>query len=226
MIMHILLVEDDPRTAEFIGKGLSQRGWYVDIAYDGLSGKKMVDENEYDLAILDVMLPHLNGLELCRQIRLNRSDIPVLMLSALGSTEDKVAGFESGADDYMTKPFQFDELLARIYALRRRRSHTAQVFLHRVADLEVDVFRRSVHRAGKLIILSTTEFSLLELLIVNKEKVLSRIFISASVWGIDFDQGTNVVAVYINYLRSKIDKGFHPPLIYTVVNEGYVLREP
>jgi two-component system, OmpR family, copper resistance phosphate regulon response regulator CusR len=224
--MRILLVEDDPGTADFIAKGLSQQGNQVETAYDGLSGKTKIEENVYDLVILDVMLPLMNGLELCRHIRQTRTALPVLMLSALSSTRDKVAGLEAGADDYMSKPFHFDELLARIYALRRRRSNAVQVFFHKVSDLEVDVFRRSVRRAGKLIILSATEFSLLELLIANKDRVLSRAFISSAVWGTNFDTGTNVVAVYINYLRSKIDKGFDPPLIYTVVNEGYVLREP
>lgn len=224
--MHILLVEDDPGTADFIVKGLSQQGNKVETAYDGLSGKTKIDETAYDLVILDVMLPGMNGLELCRYIRETKAQLPLLMLSVLGSTQDKVAGLEAGADDYMTKPFHFDELLARIYALRRRKSNAVLIFFYKVADLEVDVFRRSVRRAGKMIILSSTEFSLLELLIANKDRVLSRSFISSSVWGNNFETGTNVVAVYINYLRSKIDKGFDPPLIYTVVNEGYVLREP
>ena len=224
--MHILLVEDDPKVADFIKKGLSEQGEQVDLAYDGLSGKKMVEEKAYDLVILDVMLPLLSGLDLCRQIRLDRSDLPILILTALVSTQDKVAGLEAGADDYLIKPFHFDELLARIHALRRRRSRPVTVFLYKVADLEVDIYRRTVHRAGRQIILTSTEFSLLELLIANKDKVLSRAFISESVWGINFDRGTNVVTVYINYLRAKIDKGFSPPLIHTMINEGYILKEP
>lgn len=224
--MHILLVEDDPKVADFIKKGLSEQGEQVDLAYDGLSGKKMVEEKAYDLVILDVMLPLLSGLDLCRQIRLDRSDLPILILTALVSTQDKVAGLEAGADDYLIKPFHFDELLARIHALRRRRSRPVTVFLYKVADLEVDIYRRAVHRAGRQIILTSTEFSLLELLIANKDKVLSRAFISESVWGINFDRGTNVVTVYINYLRAKIDKGFSPPLIHTMINEGYILKEP
>jgi DNA-binding response OmpR family regulator len=224
--MHILLVEDDPKVAGFIKKGLSEHGDHVDLAYDGLTGKHMVFENEFDLVILDIVLPYINGLELCRQIRQERRGLPILILTALASTEDKVAGLEAGADDYLVKPFHFDELLARIHALGRRRSHQTPGYLYKVADLEVDVYRRTVSRAGKTIILTSTEFSLLELLIVNKDKVLSRTFISESVWGINFDRGTNVVTVYINYLRAKIDKGFHPPLIHTIINNGYVLREP
>jgi two-component system copper resistance phosphate regulon response regulator CusR len=224
--MLILLIEDDPKVAGFIKKGLSEHGDHVDLAYDGLSGKNMVFEQEYDLVILDVVLPHINGLDLCRQIRQDRKDLPILILTVLGSTEDKVAGLEAGADDYLVKPFHFDELLARVHALGRRRTNRLPGYLYKVADLEVDVYRRTVTRAGQSIILTSTEFSLLELLIANKNKVLSRTFISESVWGINFDRGTNVVTVYINYLRAKIDKGFEPPLIHTMINSGYVLKEP
>lgn len=224
--MRILVIEDDPRTADFIAKGLSQQGNQVEIAYDGLSGKAKLETSEYDLVILDVILPLMNGLELCRHIRMRLIELPVLMISGLGGPQDTVMGLEAGADDYLVKPFVFEELLARVYALCRRGLHAARVFVHKVADLEVDVFRRSVKRGDRVIILSATEFSLLELLISNRGKVLSRAFISESVWGFSFNRGTNLVAVYINYLRSKIDKGFATPLIHTIVNKGYVLKEP
>jgi two-component system, OmpR family, copper resistance phosphate regulon response regulator CusR len=224
--MYILLVEDDPKVADFIKRGLSAQGDQVDIAYDGLSGKQMIAEGKYDVAILDVILPNINGFELCRQIRLDRADIPILMLSALTSTRDKVTGLESGADDYLAKPFHFTELLARLRVLHRRRMYPVSRFLYKVADLEVEMQRRTVQRGGKEILLTATEFSLLELLLTNKGKVLSKAFISEAIWGISFDRRSNVVNVYINYLRSKIDKGFAPPLIHTVINSGFVLREP
>jgi DNA-binding response OmpR family regulator len=222
--MNILLVEDEPKVAEFIKKGLKEQHFNVDLAYDGVYGEKLGLENEYDLIILDVVLPGINGLELCARIRKYRSDLPILMLTALGTTKDKVLGFESGADDYLVKPFHFEELMARIKALGRRRKLISPGTIYQIADLEVDTYKRTTKRAGKEILLTAKEFSLLELLIVNKNRVLSRTYIAETVWGIDYDRGTNFIDVYINYLRSKIDKGFSPTLIHTVIGMGYVLK--
>jgi DNA-binding response OmpR family regulator len=195
------------------------------MAYDGLFGEKLALENEYDLVILDVILPGVNGLELCRRIRHFKSDMPILLLTAMGATRDKVAGFESGADDYLVKPFHFEELLARVKALARRKLLTPPGILYRIADLEVDAYKKTARRAGREILLTAKEFSLLELLIVNKNRVLSRTSIAETVWGINYDRGTNLIDVYINYLRSKIDKGFGSALIHTVIGMGYVLKE-
>lgn len=224
--MNILLVEDEPKVAEFIKKGLSEQNHHIDIAYDGLFGEKLALENEYDLIILDVILPYVNGLELCQRIKRLKADVPVLMLTALGTIQDKVSGFNSGVDDYLLKPFHFEELLARINALRRRRSYSFPGAVYKAGDLEVDSYKKSVTRAGKSITLTAKEFALLELLIVNKNRVLSRSYIAESVWGIDFDRGTNAIDVYISYLRHKIDKGFDNNLIHTVIGMGYVLKEP
>ncbi|GGA88171.1 response regulator [Puia dinghuensis] len=223
--MNILLVEDEPKVADFIRKGLKEQSYNVDMAYDGLFGEKLALENEYDLAILDVILPGINGLELCKRIRHFKPDMPILMLTALGATKDKVTGFESGADDYLVKPFHFEELLARVKALGRRKLLSPPGIIYRIADLEVDAYKKTARRAGKEIFLTAKEFSLLELLIVNKNRVLSRTFIAETVWGINYDRGTNLIDVYINYLRSKIDKGFTSALIHTVIGMGYVLKE-
>ncbi|MCW3123125.1 MAG: two-component system response regulator [Flavipsychrobacter sp.] len=223
--MNILLVEDEPTVADFIRKGLEEQGYVVEVAHDGLSGEKLATGKEYDLAILDVILPGITGVELCRRIRSSRSDLPVLMLTALGTTQDKLLGFDSGVDDYMVKPFHFEELLARIKAVTRRRMQAVPPAQYKVADLEVDSYKKTVTRAGKEIVLTQKEFALLELLITNKNKVLARAYISQAVWGIDFDRGTNVIDVYINYLRSKIDKGHTPTLIHTVIGMGYTLKE-
>jgi len=175
--------------------------------------------------ILDLVIPGISGLELCKRIRKYKADTPILMLTALGTTKDKVTGFESGADDYLVKPFHFEELLARIKALGRRRNLISPGTIYRVADLVVDSYKRTVFRAGKEIQLTGKEFSLLELMIVNKNRVLSRNYIAENVWGINFDRGTNFIDVYINYVRAKVDKGFHPTLIHTVIGMGYVLKE-
>jgi two-component system copper resistance phosphate regulon response regulator CusR len=222
--MNILLVEDEPKVADFIGKGLKEQFYNVELAYDGIFGEKLAIENEYDIAILDLILPGINGLELCRRIRKYKVDLPILMLTALGATKDKVDGFASGADDYLVKPFHFDELLARVKALSRRRKLITPGTIYRIADLEVDSYKRTTQRAGKEIPLTAKEFSLLELLIVNKNRVLTRTYIAETAWGINYDRGTNFIDVYINYLRSKIDKGFNKTLIHTVIGMGYVMK--
>ena len=223
--MNILLVEDELKVAEFIKKGLKEQQYNVELAHDGITGEKLALEREYDLVILDLVIPGISGLELCKRIRKYKADTPILMLTALGTTKDKVTGFESGADDYLVKPFHFDELLARIKALGRRRNLISPGTVYRVADLVVDSYKRTVFRAGKEIQLTGKEFSLLELMIVNKNRVLSRNYIAENVWGINFDRGTNFIDVYINYVRAKVDKGFHPTLIHTVIGMGYVLKE-
>lgn len=223
--MNILLVEDEVKVAEFIKKGLMEQGHQVVLVYDGMYGEKMAMENEYDVIILDVILPHVNGVEVCKRVKKFKPDVPVLMLTALGTIQDKVSGFNAGADDYLVKPFHFEELLVRINALGRRKLFFTPGINYKVEDLEVDGYKKSVKRAGKEIVLTAKEFALLELLIINKNRVLSRSFIAESVWGIDFDRGTNAIDVYINYLRNKIDKGFEKKLIHTVIGMGYVLRE-
>lgn len=223
--MNILLVEDELKVAEFIKKGLKEQQYNVELAHDGITGEKLALEREYDLVILDLVIPGISGLELCKRIRKYKADTPILMLTALGTTKDKVTGFESGADDYLVKPFHFEELLARIKALGRRRNLISPGTIYRVADLVVDSYKRTVFRAGKEIQLTGKEFSLLELMIVNKNRVLSRNYIAENVWGINFDRGTNFIDVYINYVRAKVDKGFHPTLIHTVIGMGYVLKE-
>jgi two-component system, OmpR family, copper resistance phosphate regulon response regulator CusR len=223
--MHILLVEDEPKVADFIKKGLKEQAHTVELASEGITGENLGVNEEFDLIILDVILPGKSGLEVCRAIRKAKPDVPILMLTALGTTQDKVIGFESGADDYLVKPFHFEELLARIKALSRRRIAATPGTIRKVADLEIDIYQKKAWRAGKEIMLTTKEFALLDLLVQNKGNVLSRSSIAEAVWGIDFNRRTNLIDVYINYLREKIDKGFGSPLIHTVIGMGYVLRE-
>lgn len=223
--MNILLIEDEPKVSGFIKKGLEEQLHNVSVAYDGNMGSKMALEQEYDLIILDVVLPYINGMEICKMIRQVKKEVPVLMLSALDTVNDKVQGLENGADDYLTKPFHFAELLARIKALSRRKDMVLPGTLYKIADLEMDCYKKTVTRNGKLILLSAKEFILLEVLLANKNRVLSRIYIAEAVWGISFNRGTNLIDVYINYLRAKIDKGFSAPLIHTVIGMGYVIKE-
>jgi len=223
--VNILLVEDEPKVAAFIRKGLEEQFHKVTLAYDGNMGRKLALEEDFELVILDVVLPHVNGFDLCKQIRQFKKELPILMLSALGTVSDKVMGLENGADDYLTKPFHFEELLARIKALDRRRSAVLPGTVYQLADLQMDCYRKTVTRNGKLIILTVKEFTLLEVLLYNKNRVLSRTYIAESVWGINFNRGTNLIDVYINYLRAKIDKGFEKQLIHTVVGMGYMIRE-
>lgn len=221
--MNILLIEDEPRVSAFIKKGLEENFHKVTPAYDGNIGTRLALEQDFELVILDGVLPFASGFEVCRQIRVYKKELPILMLSALGTVNDKVHGLENGADDYLTKPFHFEELLARIKALDRRRMNVLPGTLYKVADLEMDSYRKTVTRAGKLIILTVKEFTLLETLMYNKNRVLSRTYIAESVWGINFDRGTNLIDVYINYLRAKIDKGYDQQLIQTVVGMGYMI---
>lgn len=220
--MRILVVEDERKVASFIKKGLQEAAYSVEVAADGLKGQLLGLQGDYDLIILDVLLPKQDGWETCRKLRQGGIKTPILMLTALGQTEDKVKGLDIGADDYLTKPFEFSEFLARVRALMRRAA-AGQTTL-KIADLTLDVNERSAIRAGKKITLTAKEFALLEYLLRNKGRVLSRTQISERVWGIDFDRGSNVVDTYIKFLRQKIDRGFDKPLIHTVVGMGYVMR--
>ncbi|HEY3251287.1 MAG TPA: response regulator transcription factor [Ignavibacteria bacterium] len=222
--MRILVVEDEKKVAEFIRKGLEEQAYTVDVASDGKKGEFLAGQNEYDVIVLDVLMPRQDGWQTCRNIRENGIKSPVLMLTSLSETEDKVKGLNLGADDYLTKPFEFDEFLARIRALIRRGRQNDLASSLQFDDLAVDLLERKVTRAGKEINLTQKEFALLEYLLRNKKKVVTRTQIAEHVWGIDFDTGSNVVDSYIKLLRKKIDKGFGKPLIHTVVGIGYVIR--
>jgi two-component system, OmpR family, copper resistance phosphate regulon response regulator CusR len=223
--MKILVIEDEPKVASFIKQGLEEQSYNVTVAYDGFFGHKLATENEFDVLILDLMIPYMNGLELCRKLREEGFKTPILMLTALGATDDKVVGLETGADDYMVKPFEFKELVARVRALSKRYTDTMQVpKILKVADLEMNLAEKSVKRAGKTVELTAKEFSLLEFLLRNKNRVVSRAEISEKVWDIHFDTGTNVIDVYVNFLRKKIDREFDRKLIHTMVGMGYVIK--
>jgi len=224
--MKIIIVEDEPKVASFIKKGLEEQAFMVEQAFDGLIGKSMILGNAYDVIILDVNLPGLNGFELSKIIRENNIKTPILMLTALGTTDDKLTGFEAGADDYLVKPFEFRELLARIKALHKRGSDNQTLAkILRVADLELNLDQKIAIREGKKIDLTAKEFALLEYFIRNKGKVVSRVDIAEKVWEINFDTGTNVIDVYVNFLRKKVDRDFEKKLINTVVGMGYILKD-
>ncbi|RDC63927.1 response regulator transcription factor [Adhaeribacter pallidiroseus] len=223
--MKILLIEDEPKVASFIKKGLEEQSYDVDQAYDGFLGKRLALEKPYDLIILDIILPQLNGLEVCKAIRQHNSSVSILMLTALGNTTDKIEGLDAGADDYLVKPFEFQELLARIRALSRRKSDYPMAEVLRIADLELDSARKTVTRHGQPITLTAREFALLSYLLRNKGRVVSRVDIIEHVWETSFDTGSNVIDVYINFLRKKIDKDYATKLIHTLVGMGYVIKE-
>lgn len=220
--MRILLVEDEKNVAAFIKKGLEEEAYTVDVVEDGPEGLLMARESNFDLIILDVMLPGMNGIEVCKTLRSRGVMKPILMLTAVGSVERKVEGLESGADDYLVKPFAFSELLARVRALLRR----APALFRELSleDLRVDLLARRVYRAGKEIVLTQKEFSLLDFLLRNKGRVMSRTQIIENVWGYDFSPGTNIVEVHIKSLRDKIDTGFPRKLIHTVRGLGYIMK--
>jgi two-component system copper resistance phosphate regulon response regulator CusR len=222
---HILIVEDEKRLAEILQKQLRESGFTVDIANDGYVGKRMVEQSEYDLIILDINIPLLNGYELCKEIRKTKSGIPIIMLTAFSTPDNKLAGFDAGADDYVLKPFDFRELLARIKVfLKRSDIQTAHSKLH-LADLILDPETKTATRAGKKIELTSREFALIETFLKNKGKLLSREFIFEKVWGIDFETGTNIIDVYVNYLRKKIDADFETKLIHTKFGFGFYCSE-
>ncbi|MCC5926975.1 MAG: response regulator transcription factor [Bacteroidetes bacterium] len=234
--MHILLIEDEEKVARFIKKGLEEASYTVDVASTGPEGVQKAIGGQYDVIILDVVLPGSSGLEVCRSIRQQGVTVPVLMLTALGTLQDKVTGLDYGADDYLTKPFHFQELLARLRALTRRSRSSSQGSLAAensqpdtdnilsIDDLEINTDAKTVTRSGESITLTAREFRLLELLVKNRGKVLSRSYIAEVIWEQAFETGSNVIDVYINYLRKKIDHGHSRKLIHTVIGMGYVLR--
>lgn len=222
--MRILVVEDQPKMASFIKKGLNAQGYLVDVSETGMGAESMMAETVYDLIVLDVNLPDQNGMDTARHIRNDGFKGPILMLTALSSTKDKIHGLDAGADDYLTKPFDFDELLARIRALLRRNSGSGTSKL-RFGDIEMDLVHRKVTRATIEINLTSREFSLLEYFMRNPNRPLTRVEISEHVWDVNFDTNTNVIDVYINMLRKKIDTPFQKKLIHTMVGYGYILRE-
>ncbi|QJD80890.1 response regulator [Spirosoma rhododendri] len=224
--MKILVVEDEPKLASFVKKGLEEQSCQVDVAYDGQMGRNMALSNPYDVIILDVNLPKLNGFDVVQSIRQEKNHTPVLMLTAMGSVDDKLTGFESGADDYLVKPFEFRELMARLRALTKRSSENGiQANVLKVADLELDLNEKIARRDSRRIELTAKEFGLLEYLMRNRGRVVSRIDIAEKVWDIHFDTGTNVIDVYVNFLRKKIDKDFPQKLIHTVIGMGYMLKD-
>jgi len=222
--MHILVVEDEKKVARFIQQALEEEHHRIEVAFDGERGLALAEGEVYDLLIVDVMLPKMNGLDLTKKFRRSRGVTPILMLTAKTATEDKVAGLDSGADDYLTKPFAVAELLARVRSLLRRGAAEKSTIL-KIADLELDTISHKAKRSGRGIELTVKEYSLLEYLLRNKERVLSRSVIAEHIWDYHFDTGTNLIDVYINHLRNKIDSGFPRKLLHTVRGVGYVLRE-
>jgi two-component system copper resistance phosphate regulon response regulator CusR len=223
--MKILLVEDDPKISSFVKIGLESHNCLVDIAYDSAIGEKLALSGKHDVIILDVVIPGISGFELCKTIRNKNILTPILMLTSLDTTEDKLTGFDCGADDYLVKPFSFQELFARLKALNRRNREAIVNPVLNVLDLELDSIARKVRRNNKEINLTATEYKILELLLSNKGKVFDRIHIAEKIWGFSFNSGTNVIDVHINSLRKKIDKDFSQKLIHTKKGFGYVLSE-
>jgi two-component system copper resistance phosphate regulon response regulator CusR len=224
--MRILIVEDEPKVASFIKKGLEENNYDAEMVHDGLSAERMALNNRFDLFILDIIIPGIDGIELCRRLKGTNPNIPVLMLTALGTTDDKIIGFEAGANDYLVKPFEFRELLARVKVLLKKPEPVAEKSNTLiVGDVELDLERKVARRGNTYIDLTAKEFSLLEYFMRNSGRVLSRIDIAEKVWDIKFDFGTNVVDVYVNFLRKKIDKGHDKKMIHTRVGFGYVFGD-
>lgn len=222
----ILLVEDEPRIADTVRLGLMENGYDVEIAYDGSTGYKFFTTMQFSLVVLDINLPGINGYELCKLIRAGDTHTPVIMLTALSTLEDKLEGYDAGADDYIIKPFEFRELLMKIRVLLRRTDRPDITDnLLQAGDLRMNLDTKEVSRGGTVISLTAKEFQLLEYLLRNKNKVVSRADIAVNVWDIDFDTNTNIIDVYINYVRNKVDKPFEQKLIRTQVGMGYILKE-
>lgn len=224
MLMRILIVEDQPKMASFIKKGLVAQGYMVDVSETGMGAESLAVENEYDLVVLDVNLPDQNGMDTARHLRRDGFRMPILMLTALSTTKDKIHGLDSGADDYLTKPFDFEELLARIRALLRR-NHGSENSKLRFGEIELDLVQRKVTRNQTEVNLTAKEFSLLEYFMRNPGRPITRVEISEHVWDVNFDTNTNVIDVYINMLRKKIDAPFDKKMIHTMVGFGYILKE-
>jgi two-component system, OmpR family, copper resistance phosphate regulon response regulator CusR len=223
--MKILVVEDEQQVAGLIKQGLEEQEFEVDVAFDGSIGKHMALSRSYDLILLDVVIPGVNGFELCKVLKQENPAIPIMMLTTLGTTSDKVAGFDAGADDYLPKPFEFAELIARIKALKRRPAIFNQSYTHllRYEDLRLDTQKKIAYRNDQSIKLSAKEFVLLEFFLHNPDRVIPRTELAEKVWDLKFETGTNVVEVYINMLRNKIDRDFQPRLLHTRIGLGYVL---
>lgn len=225
-MIHILVIEDEKRVADLLKIGLEENGYQVMVAYDGEMGLRLFRTNAFELIISDIILPKRNGFELCQEIRKADEQIPILMLTALGTADDKLEGFDVGADDYMVKPFDFRELLARVKALLKRRAVTNVEVVKELAyaDLTIKFERQEVTRNGVPIKLSPKEYNLLAYLVENAERVVSRVEIAEKVWNTHFDTGTNFIDVYINYLRKKMDKNFEVKLIHTKPGVGFILH--
>lgn len=222
--MHVLVVEDDRKISDFIVQGLRQEGYAVDVADNGIDAFQMAMAGAYDAAVVDVMLPRMNGLDVIQDLRREGNLTPVLILSARNSVDDRIKGLQAGGDDYLVKPFSFAELIARLQALVRRATSTAEPTTLTVADLTLDLIRRTATRAGQSIELQPREFALLEYLVRNRGKIVSKTMIMDHVWGYDFDPSTNVVESRISRLRDKVDRDFEAPLIKTIRGAGYVIR--
>ncbi|MGF1638368.1 MAG: response regulator transcription factor [Cyclobacteriaceae bacterium] len=224
--MKILLIEDEVNVASFIQKGLEEEGMGVNLAHDGMTGLNMAINNKYDLIILDLILPGMDGMDVCKKLRLEQNQrTPIIMLTALNNTDNLVAGLNAGADDYIPKPFKFKELLARVQAVSRRAKNLLPDSTLRFSDLTMNLDTKIVQRNGTTLKLTAREFSLLHYFMRNPERVLSRLEIFENVWEVNFDLGTNIIDVYVNYLRNKVDKGFSERLIHTMVGMGYVLKQ-
>ena len=225
-MIKILLIEDEPKTVQSLKQGLEENNYDVSIAYDGHMGKQLALAHTYQLIVSDIIIPGINGLDLCRELRAQGIQTPILMLTALSTTDDKLNGFEAGADDYLPKPFDFKEFLARVKALIKRSNQTildAQVL--KFADLEMDLNSSLVSRAGLMIHLTSKEFQLLEYFLRNQEKVISKAEIAENIWEVEDENSSNLIEVYVNYLRKKVDKGFSSKLIHTQFGMGYILRQ-
>ncbi|MBX7241687.1 MAG: response regulator transcription factor [Bacteroidia bacterium] len=224
--MQVLIIEDEPKTAQSLKQGLEEYHYEVDLAYDGHFGLRLAKEKKYDIIVTDIILPYLNGIEICKELRGLGIQTPIIILTALGNTDDVVMGFDAGADDYLTKPFELKELLVRIRALLKRSSNAPlPPNILRTKEIEVNLDTRLVLRNGKRIELTPKEFALLVFFIRHRGKVVSKSDIADKVWDIDFDTGTNVIEVYVNYLRKKIDKDFEKKLIHTQFGLGYVFKD-
>jgi DNA-binding response OmpR family regulator len=228
MMFHILLIEDDDRLATVIKRGLEESGYQLTLAYDGQMGQKLALQEKYDVIITDIILPKINGLDLCKHLKLHKPEVPILMLTALGTTDDKVEGFDAGADDYLVKPFEFRELEVRVRALAKRQQFAGRSEVGdslTIADLQMNTHTKTVYRSGTEISLTPKEFHLLEYMMRNRDRVLPRSEISEKVWKTTFDTGTNFIDVYINYLRKKIDRDYSVKLIHTKPGMGFIFRE-
>lgn len=224
--IHVLIVEDEKKIADSLSQGLTENGATTAVAGDGITALELFRNNNFQLVILDINLPGMNGYEVCREVRAIDASVPVVMLTAYSSVEDKIGGFDAGADDYIIKPFDFRELIIRIRTLLKRiYNYAAHGGVLKAGDLVMNLDAKTVTRDNKPVSLTLKEFQLLEYMLRNKNRVLSRADIALNVWGIDFDSGTNVIDVYVNYLRKKIDKNFDQPLLHTQVGMGYILKD-